>query len=223
MQHCVLPIDCSRLMSGSSGVCMIVERLPRSCVGFLAGLHRAVAAAGQQDVPSDRHAVAASGAHAQLRTSCCSPGSHKSHRCRQPNLILTAGAPSAEKVARNLSSHRSTAFDQPVLCATQEWASANSVALPVRDQRANTTSYYRFEEEVPTNILQVLRHRTAWRVCQCQTPLSHAQKCIGKSASQIGVYTSKSKSDDLVLLSPGPRRDRVGGGGVWAPAVLGVC
>ena len=37
----------------------------------------------------------------------------------------------------------------------QEWAAANSVALPVRDQRANTTSYYRFEEEVPTNILQV--------------------------------------------------------------------
>ncbi len=37
----------------------------------------------------------------------------------------------------------------------QEWASANGVALPVRDQRANTTSYYRFEEEVPTNILQV--------------------------------------------------------------------
>lgn len=37
----------------------------------------------------------------------------------------------------------------------QEWAAANSVALPVRDQRANTTLYYRFEEEVPTNILQV--------------------------------------------------------------------
>jgi hypothetical protein len=42
------------------------------------------------------------------------------------------------------------------LVLLQEWAAANSVALPVRDQRANTTSYYRFEEEVPTNILQVL-------------------------------------------------------------------
>ena len=36
----------------------------------------------------------------------------------------------------------------------QEWANANCVALPVRNDRANTTSYYRFEEEVPSNILQ---------------------------------------------------------------------
>ena len=43
------------------------------------------------------------------------------------------------------------------LFVRQEWAAANGVPLTIKDPRANTTSYYRLEEDpgVPTNILQV--------------------------------------------------------------------
>ncbi len=43
------------------------------------------------------------------------------------------------------------------LLLLQEWAAANGVPLTIKDPRANTTSYYRLEEDpsVPTNILQV--------------------------------------------------------------------
>ena len=42
------------------------------------------------------------------------------------------------------------------LLLLQEWAAANGVPLTIKDPRANTTSYYRLEEDpgVPTNILQ---------------------------------------------------------------------
>ena len=46
------------------------------------------------------------------------------------------------------------------LLPLQEWAAANGVPLTIKDPRANTTSYYRLDEDpvgVPTNILQVFR------------------------------------------------------------------
>ena len=123
-----------------------------------------------------------------------------------------------------------------ILGLPQEWAGANCVPLPVRNDRANTTSYYRFEEEVPTNILQarsVLLFLAAEAAHQgqreaavpLQTLISRPGSCgpkyIWLHVVRPWIVYVRVPMCGLLPLA-GPRRDCVGGGGGGAPPVLSV-